>query len=239
MEATGRCDWGDRGGELLRRYHDTEWGVPVHDDGKQFEYLVLEGAQAGLSWLTVLRKREAYRSAFAGFDPVEVARFGEKEIEALLGNPGIIRNRLKIASTVTNARAFLEIQEEFGSFNAYIWGFVDGEPIREPLEHDVRPSCHLSPIGHIKQGPEKPGLQVRGQHHRLRAHAGGRPGERSPGELLSIRGMCRDVSLRDGSMGSGVHSTCMPVSRIRAGTTPTETHANVPALEPVGIAHES
>ncbi|MDE0003040.1 MAG: DNA-3-methyladenine glycosylase I [Rhodospirillaceae bacterium] len=115
---------------MLRRYHDTEWGVPVYDDGKQFEFLVLEGAQAGLSWLTVLRKREAYRSAFAGFDPVEVARFGEKKIEALVGNPGIIRNRLKIASTVTNARAFLEIQEEFGSFNAYIWGFVDGEPIR-------------------------------------------------------------------------------------------------------------
>ena len=115
---------------MLRRYHDTEWGVPVYDDGKQFEFLVLEGAQAGLSWLTVLRKREAYRSAFAGFDPVEVARFGEKEIEALVGNPGIIRNRLKIAATVTNARAFLEIQEEFGSFNGYIWGFVDGEPIR-------------------------------------------------------------------------------------------------------------
>ena len=130
MKTTGRCDWGERGGELLRRYHDTEWGVPVYDDGKQFEYLVLEGAQAGLSWLTVLRKREAYRNAFAGFDPFEVARFGEKEIEALVGNPGIIRNRLKIASTVTNARAFLEIQEEFGSFNAYIWGFVDGEPIR-------------------------------------------------------------------------------------------------------------
>ena len=126
---TGRCDWGNRGGELLRRYHDTEWGVPVYDDRKQFEFLVLEGAQAGLSWLTVLRKREAYRSAFAGFDPVEVARFGENEIEALVGNPGIIRNRLKIASTVSNARAFLEIQEEFGSFNAYIWKFVDGEPI--------------------------------------------------------------------------------------------------------------
>ena len=125
-----RCDWGDRGGELLIRYHDTEWGVPVYDDRKQFEFLILESAQAGLSWLTVLRKREAYREAFADFDPVEVARFGESEIEALLQNPGIIRNRLKIAAAVSNARAFLEIQREFGSFNAYIWEFVGGKPLQ-------------------------------------------------------------------------------------------------------------
>ena len=125
-----RCDWGDRGGELLARYHDTEWGVPVYDDRKQFEFLILESAQAGLSWLTVLRKREAYREAFADFDPVEVARFGESEIEALLQNPGIIRNRLKVAAAVSNARVFLEIQREFGSFNTYIWEFVGGKPLQ-------------------------------------------------------------------------------------------------------------
>ncbi len=128
--STGRCDWGDRGGELFVQYHDTEWGVPVHDDRKQFEFLILEGAQAGLSWLTVLKKREAYRRAFAGFDPVKVARFSEKKIETLIQDPGIIRNRLKIRAAVDNARAFGEVQKEFGSFNAYIWGFVDGKPIQ-------------------------------------------------------------------------------------------------------------
>ncbi len=129
-KTTRRCDWGDRGGELLIRYHDTEWGVPVYDDRKQFEFLILESAQAGLSWLTVLRKRESYREAFADFDPVEVARFGEREIEALLQNPGIIRNRLKVAAAVCNARVFLEIQREFGSFNTYIWEFVGGKPLQ-------------------------------------------------------------------------------------------------------------
>jgi DNA-3-methyladenine glycosylase I len=128
--STGRCEWGDKGGELYVTYHDTEWGVPVHDDRKQFEFLMLEGAQAGLSWLTVLRKREAYRKAFADFDPVKVARFSEKKIETLIQNPGIIRNRLKIKAAVSNARAFLEVQHEFGSFDAYIWGFVDGKTIQ-------------------------------------------------------------------------------------------------------------
>lgn len=128
--STGRCDWGDRGGELYVEYHDTEWGVPVHDDHKQFEFLILEGAQAGLSWLIVLKKREAYRKAFANFDPAKVARFSEQKIETLIQNPGIIRNRLKIRAAVGNARAFLEIQKEFGSFDAYIWGFVGGKPIQ-------------------------------------------------------------------------------------------------------------
>jgi DNA-3-methyladenine glycosylase I len=114
----------------MMTYHDTEWGVPVHDDRKQFEFLTLESAQAGLSWLVVLRKREAYRRAFADFDPERVARFTEKRIEKLLADPGIIRNRLKITAAVTNAQKFLEVQEEFGTFDKYIWGFVDGRPIR-------------------------------------------------------------------------------------------------------------
>jgi DNA-3-methyladenine glycosylase I len=110
-------------------YHDCEWGVPVHDDGKLFEFLTLEAAQAGLSWYTVLRKRENYRKAFAGFDPAKVARFTPAKIEKLLLDPGIIRNRLKVEAAVNNARQFLKVQEAFGSFDAYIWRFVEGKPI--------------------------------------------------------------------------------------------------------------
>jgi DNA-3-methyladenine glycosylase I len=115
-------------------YHDREWGVPVHDDGLWFEFLTLEGAQAGLSWKTVLRKREAYREAFAGFDPARVARFTPGRIEKLLGNPGIIRNRAKIEAAVSNAREFLRVQDGMGSFDAYMWGFVGGKPV----VHEIR-----------------------------------------------------------------------------------------------------
>ena len=111
-------------------YHDSEWGIPVHDDRKHFEFLILEGAQAGLSWSTVLNKRQAYREAFAFFDPFSVAVFGEKEIETLLHNQGIIRNRLKITAAVSNARAFISLQEEFGSFDHYVWQFVEGRPVQ-------------------------------------------------------------------------------------------------------------
>jgi DNA-3-methyladenine glycosylase I len=110
-------------------YHDTEWGVPVHDDDTHFEFLVLEGAQAGLSWSTILKRRGGYRKAFAGFDPVKVARFTPAKVEKLLTDTGIIRNRAKVEATVRNARAFLAVQEEFGSFDAYIWGFVGGRPV--------------------------------------------------------------------------------------------------------------
>jgi DNA-3-methyladenine glycosylase I len=130
-----RCAWGPRGGELMMAYHDTEWGVPVHDDQKQFEFLTLESAQAGLSWLVVLRKREAYRRAFAEFDPEKVARFTAKRIEKLLADPGIIRNRLKIASAITNAQRFLDVKDEFGSFDKYIWSFVGDQPIQNRLEN--------------------------------------------------------------------------------------------------------
>jgi len=128
-----RCDWGPRGGELMTVYHDKEWGVPVHDDRKQFEFLTLESAQAGLSWLVVLRKREAYRRAFADFNPAKVARFTEKRIERLLADDGIIRNRLKIVAAINNAHRFMEVQEEFGTFDKYIWGFVDGRPIQNRI----------------------------------------------------------------------------------------------------------
>jgi DNA-3-methyladenine glycosylase I len=122
-----RCSWcGDD--PLYRRYHDSEWGVPLHDDRALFEFLILEGAQAGLSWITVLRKRENYRVAFDGFDVARIARYDEGRIAALLQNPGIIRNRLKVEAAVSNARNFLKVQEEFGSFNDFIWRFVDGKP---------------------------------------------------------------------------------------------------------------
>jgi DNA-3-methyladenine glycosylase I len=123
-----RCAW-PLGDALMVRYHDEEWGVPVHDDRKHFEFLILEGAQAGLSWRTVLHKRAAYRQAFANFDPRKVARFDARKAKALLRNDGIIRNRLKIAAAISNARAFLAVQKEFGSFDAYVWRFVGGRPI--------------------------------------------------------------------------------------------------------------
>ncbi len=122
-----RCDWA-QGPEMIL-YHDTEWGVPVHDDHTHFEFLVLEGAQAGLSWLTILKRRDGYRKAFAGFDPAKVARFTPARVDKLLTDTGIIRNRAKVESAVRNARAVLTVQEEFGSFDAYLWGFVDGRPV--------------------------------------------------------------------------------------------------------------
>ena len=124
-----RCAWAGSD-PLYRDYHDLEWGVPVHDDRLLFEFLILEGAQAGLSWITILRKREAYRSAFARFDPAMVATFDNARQAELLTNAGIVRNRLKIASTISNARAFLAVQEEYGSFDAYLWRFVAGKPIQ-------------------------------------------------------------------------------------------------------------
>jgi DNA-3-methyladenine glycosylase I len=128
-----RCPWVDMTKPDYVDYHDKEWGVPVHDDRTIFEFLTLEAAQAGLSWYTVLRKREAYRKAFAGFDPEKVARYCKKQIDALLRNAGIIRNRLKILAAIDNAAKFVQVQEEFASFDAYIWRFVDGRPIVNKL----------------------------------------------------------------------------------------------------------
>jgi DNA-3-methyladenine glycosylase I len=121
-----RCGWAS--GELYVRYHDEEWGVPIHDDRRLFEFLILEGAQAGLSWSTILNKRDNYRAAFDGFDPHVVARYDRKKTQQLLRNEGIVRNRLKIASAVENAKSFLRVQQEFGSFDRYAWQFVDGRP---------------------------------------------------------------------------------------------------------------
>lgn len=140
MSSMTRCGWCGSD-PLYMEYHDTEWGVPVHDDRLLFEFLVLEGAQAGLSWITILRKRAGYRNAFENFDPQVVARFDEAKIEALLQDPSIVRNKLKVRSAVTNAKAFLKVQEEFGSFDKYIWQFTGGKVIvnhRETLK-DIPP----------------------------------------------------------------------------------------------------
>src|SRR5512137_2566346 len=126
VRAKRRCPWGDSDNRLMRKYHDEEWGVPTHDDHRLFEFLILEGAQAGLNWTTILNKRENYRRAFAGFDPRKVAAFDERKIKTLLDDPGIVRNRLKVNSAVTNAKAFLAVKKEFGSFDSYIWSFVSG-----------------------------------------------------------------------------------------------------------------
>jgi DNA-3-methyladenine glycosylase I len=131
-----RCRWAEGVSLEYIEYHDQEWGVPVRDDRVQFEFLILEGAQAGLSWSTILNKREGYRKAFADFDPVKVAQFTEKRIEKLLADPSIVRNRLKVRSAVTNAQAFLKVQKEFGTFCDYIWGFVDDKPIQPNRSKD-------------------------------------------------------------------------------------------------------
>jgi DNA-3-methyladenine glycosylase I len=128
-----RCPWAGRS-ELEKGYHDREWGVPVHDDRRLFEFLILEGAQAGLSWSTILMKREGYRDAFQGFDVEKVSRYSQEDVTRLLANPGIIRNRLKINSAVANAELFLSVQEEFGTFDEYIWRFVQGRPILNSWE---------------------------------------------------------------------------------------------------------
>lgn len=129
MKANSRCEWAQFD-PLLEEYHDKEWGVPVHSDRKLFEFLILEGAQAGLNWLIILRKRDAFRKVFVGFDPKKIARFSSADIKRLLTNKEIIRNRLKISAAVTNARQFASVQEEFGSFDDYVWQFVGGKPLQ-------------------------------------------------------------------------------------------------------------
>ena len=135
-KAVKRCKWAEGVNLGYIEYHDKEWGVPVFDDRVQFEFLILEGAQAGLSWSTILNKRDGYRKAFADFDYEKVARFTKKRVEKLLTDPSIVRNRLKVESTVSNAKAFLEVQKEFGIFSDYIWGFVGGKPIQNKIKKD-------------------------------------------------------------------------------------------------------
>lgn len=145
MEQPKRCEW-CLGSDLYRDYHDHEWGVPVHQDRKQFEFLVLESAQAGLSWITILKRREGYKKQYAEFDPQQVARFDEKKILQMLQDTGIIRNRKKIESSINNAQRFLEIKEKYGSFNNYFWNFTDGKQVVNHYEHlsDIPATTTLS-----------------------------------------------------------------------------------------------
>ena len=166
-----RCDWA-LGSELEQQYHDREWGVALHDDRKLFEFITLEGAQAGLSWATILKKRENYRKLFDDFDVVKIARYNKRKIETLLKNPGIIRNRLKVESTISNARAFIEIQNEFSSFDNYIWQFTDGAPVVN-LAGCTR---QYGNIRHDVERTKKTRLPLRWQHHLLCIHAGNRHG---------------------------------------------------------------
>ena len=163
MKASSKrvCAWaGDD--PLMRRYHDEEWGVPVHDDRGLFEFLTLEGAQAGLSWSIILRKREGYREAFAGFDPARVARFDARRRTSLMKNPGIVRNRLKIESTVSNARALLEVRKEFGSFDSYVWRFVNGKPIQNRRRALKEIPAHTPESNALSQDLRKRGFRFVG-----------------------------------------------------------------------------
>ena len=180
-----RCPWVDLTKPDYVEYHDKEWGVPVHDDRTIFEFLTLEGAQAGLSWYTVLRKREAYRKAFRQFDPERVARYGKRELVSLLNNPGIIRNQQKIVAAINNAQRFLEVQQEFGSFDAYIWRFVDGNPIVHKLRRLKDYPGNQHRVGCAEQRPEAARLQICRLDDLLRTHASHRDDQRSCRRLFS------------------------------------------------------
>ena len=187
-----RCPWASASA-LYTAYHDREWGVPVRDDRVFFEFLLLEGAQAGLSWSTILNKRDAYRDAFAGFDAAKVARFGPRDVERLVANAGIVRNRLKIESALTNARAFLALQREFGSFDRYVWTFVGGKPVqnrRRTLGVDPRPH---GAIRRAVEGSRQTRLPFRRADDRLCVHAGDGTRERPSGRLSALGCRARRV----------------------------------------------
>ena len=192
MGAGKRCGWaGDD--PLMIAYHDEEWGVPVHDDRRFFEFLILEGAQAGLSWSTVLRKRERYREVFAGFDPARVAKFGARDVARLLKDPGIIRNRLKVEGAIRNAKAFLAIQAEHGSFDAWVWSFVGGQPIvnRRRGMRDV-PGHHTGVRRALARAQEAR-LHLRRLDHHVRVHAGHRDGQRPSDGLRPLASARRQL----------------------------------------------
>ena len=183
--AKRRCPWVDLTKPDYVEYHDKEWGVPVHDDRTMFEFLTLEAAQAGLSWYTVLRKREAYRKAFGQFHPERVARYGKRELASLLKNPGIIRNRQKIYAAMNNAQRFLEVQAEFGSFDAYIWRFVGGQADRAQVKTPERLSGVQRRVGCAEQRLEAAWIQVCRLNDLLRSYASHRDDQRSRRRLFS------------------------------------------------------
>ena len=175
-----RC-FGSPDDPLMMSYHDNEWGIPFHDDQKQFEFLCLESMQSGLSWKTILDKRENFRKAFANFDPEKVAAYTDADIQRLLSDAGIIRNRRKIEAIINNARRFLEVQREFGSFDTYIWQFTGNKVLRR--DHETMPA-QTPESEALSKDLKGPGLQIHGPHRRLLPHAGHRPGQRPPPHLL-------------------------------------------------------
>lgn len=158
MKSSNRCLWVPADNQLYQQYHDTEWGNPVHDDRKHFEFLILEGAQAGLSWLTILKRRPGYKKAFADFDPVQVANFNQNDVARLLQDSGIIRNKLKIKSAINNAQRFISIQQEFGSFDRYIWGFVNHQVIHHHLEKLVDYPTTIPQAEHLSRDLKRRGF---------------------------------------------------------------------------------
>ena len=194
---TVRCDWVPADNPLYVAYHDEEWGVPTHDDRRLFELLTLEGAQAGLAWITILRKRDGYRAAFAGFDPAAVARFTPRHVERLMADAGIVRNRLKIESAVNNAARVLEVQEDLGSLDAYLWSFVDGKPLVGTWRTTAEIPAENGRVARAEQGSEAARLSLRGADGLLRLHAGGRARRRPrrrlfpPGRELAARAASR------------------------------------------------
>ena len=188
-----RCDWAPEGDPAYLAYHDEEWGVPVHDDVHLFEMLTLEGAQAGLSWSTILHKREGYRRAFAGFEPAKVARFTPSKIERLLRDPSIVRNRLKVESTVANAGAVLEVQRSEGSLDAYLWTFTGGAPIVNRWRRLDQVPAETADVACDVQGPEATRVPLRRSHRLLRVHAGDRHGQRPRGRAASATTRCEPV----------------------------------------------
>ncbi len=196
-----RCAWAN--GEQLIRYHDEEWGVPVHDDRTLFEFLILEGAQAGLSWSTILNKRDNYRRAFDRFDPKRVARYDQRKIKQLLADPGIVRNKLKIASSVENAKSFLRVQEEFGSFDHYIWQFVGGKPRINHVKSMGKIPARTRESDAMSKDLKRRGFKFVGFDDLLRLHAGGRNGKRPRHELLSLPGALALVSTGESMKARG------------------------------------
>ena len=183
--ARKRCSWVNVDNALMLEYHDVEWGVPTHDDRKHFEFLVLEGAQAGLSWSIILNKRDGYRRAFSQFDPSKVARYTDARIDKLVADDRIIRNRAKINGAVKNAQAFLEVQEEFDSFDAYCWQFVNGSPRQNRWRSMNKDSRVDSRIGRVQPRSQTSWILIRRNDDHLRAHASGRNGQRPRGRLFS------------------------------------------------------
>jgi DNA-3-methyladenine glycosylase I len=229
VAAIVRCPW-STSDSLSEAYHDTEWGVPVRDDRALFEFLILEGAQAGLSWITILKKRAAYREAFDNFDAAKIARYQEAKLEKLLANPGIVRNRLKVHAAVRNARACLAVTKEFGGFHKYLWQFVDGQPIQNTWKSHGDIPASTPSVGRHEQRLEEARVHLCRFDDLLRLHAGDWHGERPFGQLLSLFTSAETLSARRmPRMVSGVVRQQPPIRRAPRSCQPRAASSMIPA----------